>query len=46
LESTEAIAALLAARLSWGKQRQADEIAEYKSWLSHLAVPGRENERA
>jgi glycerol-3-phosphate dehydrogenase len=41
LESAEAIAGLLAARLGWDGARRATEIAEYRAWLLHLAVPGR-----
>ena len=41
LESVEAIAALLGARLGWDGARRAAEIADYRAWLSHLAVPGR-----
>ena len=39
LESIDAIAATLGDRLGWDETRRAAEIAGYKDWLSHLAVP-------
>ena len=34
-----AMAALIGARFGWDAGRQAAEIAGYRAWLSHLAVP-------
>ena len=36
------IVEILGARLGWNEQRGLDEIAEYRNWLEHLAVPGRQ----
>ncbi|WP_334172760.1 glycerol-3-phosphate dehydrogenase [Sinomonas sp.] len=37
----EAAAEILGARLGWDAQRQGSEVAEYRQWLTRLAVPGR-----
>ncbi|MFI7481501.1 glycerol-3-phosphate dehydrogenase [Kocuria sp. M1R5S2] len=42
LEVAERAAALLGERLGWDEERQAAELAEYRRWLTRLAVPGRE----
>jgi glycerol-3-phosphate dehydrogenase len=41
LEVAERAAALLGERLGWDADRQAAELAEYRDWLTRLAVPGR-----
>lgn len=41
LEVAERAAALLGERLGWDADRQAAELAEYRGWLTRLAVPGR-----
>lgn len=38
----ETAAEILSARLGWDRQRQASEVAEYREWLTRLAVPGRD----
>ena len=40
LESVEAIANMIGERMGWDEARRAAEIAGYRAWLSHLAVPG------
>jgi glycerol-3-phosphate dehydrogenase len=42
LEVADRAAALLGERLGWDADRQAAELAEYRRWLTHLAVPGRD----
>ena len=42
LDEINDIAGLLGTRFGWDGPRQAAEIAGYRRWLSHLAVPGRE----
>ena len=39
LESVDAIAQLVGDRMGWTAKQCAAEIAEYRTWLSHLAVP-------
>lgn len=39
LESVDKIAAVLGDRLGWDEDRREAEIAGYKHWLDHLAVP-------
>ena len=39
LDEAGPMAALIGARFSWDVGRQAAEVAGYKAWLSHLAVP-------
>ena len=39
LESVDAIARLVGERMGWTAKQRAAEIAEYRAWLSHLAVP-------
>ncbi len=39
LESVSAAADVLAAHLGWDDARRAAEIADYRRWLDHLAVP-------
>ncbi len=34
-------ATLVGERMGWGADRQAAELAEYRDWLTRLAVPGR-----
>ncbi len=41
LAEVDAIARLIGSRAGWSQNRQAAEIAGYRAWLSHLAVPGR-----
>ncbi|MFI7493954.1 glycerol-3-phosphate dehydrogenase [Kocuria sp. M4R2S49] len=41
LEVADRAAALLGERLDWDAGRQAAELAEYRQWLTRLAVPGR-----
>ena len=41
LDSVNAMAALIGARLGWDAARCKANVVEYRSWLSHLAVPGR-----
>lgn len=41
LESLDAILAVLATREGWDEARVAAEVAEYRTWLTRLAVPGR-----
>jgi len=41
LDSAPRAAALLGARLGWDSARQDAELAEYRRWLDHLAVPSR-----
>lgn len=40
LDEAGAMAEIIAARFCWDTARQAEEIAGYVAWLSHLAVPG------
>jgi glycerol-3-phosphate dehydrogenase len=42
LESIDTIAQLLGEHLQWSDNQRSSEIAGYKQWLSHLAVPGRQ----
>ncbi|TDL40144.1 glycerol-3-phosphate dehydrogenase [Kocuria rosea] len=42
LEVAGRAAALLGERLGWDRDRQAAELDEYRRWLTHLAVPGRD----
>lgn len=42
LESVDKIAAVLGDRLGWDEDRREAEIAGYKHWLDHLAVPTEE----
>jgi glycerol-3-phosphate dehydrogenase len=46
LEVAERAAALLGERLGWDQDRQTAEVAEYRDWLSRLAVPGRARQPA
>ena len=39
LESIDAIAKFIGERVGWTAKQRAAEIAEYRAWLSHLAVP-------
>ena len=39
LESIDAIAKFVGERMGWTAKQRAGEIAEYRAWLSHLAVP-------
>jgi glycerol-3-phosphate dehydrogenase len=39
LESVDKIAAVLGDRVGWDENRREAEIAGYKRWLDHLAVP-------
>jgi glycerol-3-phosphate dehydrogenase len=41
LDEVETIADVLGQRMAWDANRRAAEIAGYKQWLSHLAVPRR-----
>ncbi|MBC7517505.1 MAG: glycerol-3-phosphate dehydrogenase/oxidase [Microbacteriaceae bacterium] len=36
------IVEIMGERLGWDEQRRADEIEQYRTWLDHLAVPGRQ----
>jgi glycerol-3-phosphate dehydrogenase len=39
LDEAAAMAAIVGARFGWDAERQAAEIEDYRTWLSHLAVP-------
>jgi glycerol-3-phosphate dehydrogenase len=41
LEVADRAAALLGERLGWDSAQQAEQVAEYREWLTRLAVPGR-----
>jgi glycerol-3-phosphate dehydrogenase len=41
LESLDGIVAVMTKVFKWDLQQQTKEVAGYKQWLSHLAVPGR-----
>ena len=41
LESLDAVVAVLAPRQGWDEARVEAEVAEYRTWLTRLAVPGR-----
>ncbi|MCB1378125.1 MAG: glycerol-3-phosphate dehydrogenase/oxidase [Alphaproteobacteria bacterium] len=43
LAEVDDMAALLGHRLGWDAQRRAAEVAGYKAWLSHLAVPAQDD---
>jgi glycerol-3-phosphate dehydrogenase len=43
LESIDVIVAVMTKAFGWDRQRQTKEITDYKQWLSHLAVPGRDH---
>ena len=44
LEVAEHAADLLGDRLGWDGDRRAAELAEYRTWLTRLAVPARDHE--
>lgn len=41
LDALDDLVAVLAARLDWDEARVGAEVAEYRTWLTRLAVPGR-----
>jgi glycerol-3-phosphate dehydrogenase len=44
LESLDGIVTVMSKTFNWDRQQQGKEIAGYKQWLSHLAVPGRDTQ--
>lgn len=46
LESLDDIVALLAGRLGWDADRADAEVAGYRDWLSHLAIPDPDGPRS